>query len=168
MKPSLPSRFRIGTTGVRLSQKADIRAKDHSLAPRGLMITPHLGGKPLNLHVMVTPSVKENHRRKISHLGEGIEARPIAPRDQIPQIVVDPDGVGLGKPDGMTRGEMIGVDLIHRTHLGEEIRMSHLRHLHTMYIAKTAVGGTEIVRECGPVIPSVPLVSSLPTGLTVG
>ena len=104
MKPSLPSRFRIGTTGVRLILKADIRAKDHSLAPRGLMITPHLGGKPLNLHVMVTPSVKVNPRRKISHLGEGIEARPIALRDQIPQIVVDRDKDGLGKQDGMTSG----------------------------------------------------------------
>ena len=134
------------------------------------MVTPTPGGKPLNLLVMVTPSAKANPLRKVSLLGEGIEieVRLIALRDQIPQIVVDPDGVGLGKPDGMTRGEMIGADLIHRTHLGEEIRMSHLRHLHTMYIAKTAVGGIEIVRECGPVIPSVPLVSSLPTGLTVG
>ena len=104
VKPSLPIRFRIGTTGVRLSQKADIKAKDHSLVPHGLMITPHLGGKPLNLHVMVTPSVKVNPRRKISHLGEGIEVRPIAPRDQIPQIVVDLEGNGLGKPDGMTSG----------------------------------------------------------------
>ena len=158
VKPSLPIRFRIGTTGVRLSQKADIKAKDHSLAPHGLMITPHLGGKPLNLHVMATPSVKVNPRRKISHLGEGIEARPIAPRDQIPQIVVDLDKDGLGKQDGMTSGSKIGVDLTHPTHLGGGNKVSRLRHLNTMLMAKTVVGGTETDHECGTVIPSVPLV----------
>ena len=158
MKPSLPSRFRIGTTGVRLILKADIRAKDHSLAPRGLMITPHLGGKPLNPHVMVTPSVKVNPRRKISHLGEGIEVRPIAPRDQIPQIVVDLDKDGLGKQDGMTSGQKIGADLTHLTRLGGGNKVSRLRHLNTMSMAKAVVGDIEIDHECGTVIPSVPLV----------
>ena len=124
------------------------------------MSTPHPGGKPLNLLVLVTPSRKANPRRRISHLGEGIEieVRPIALRDQIPQIVVDLDKDGLGKQDGMTSGQKIGADLTHLTRLGGGNKVSRLRHLNTMSMAKAVVGDIEIDHERGTVIPSVPLV----------
>ena len=53
---------------------------------------------------------------------------------------------------------MIGVDLTHLTHLGGGNKVSRLRHLNTMSMAKAVVGDIEIDHERGTVIPSVPLV----------